>query len=152
MAEEIVKKGFKALLQSAQLYVWAGILLVSTATFIFTLGGKTERKNNHNLDIEKQVVSIASFQKRDSISRRIQNSKVNKKIDSLFTMTDLVSKDMKKIKVSQDSLRAYFIRKAVTKDDMKDIMNVFDFVQKKNRDTILIPYQNGTQQYILTSK
>lgn len=148
MTDEVKKTGFKALLQSAQLYVWAGVLLVSAITFIFTLGGKTERKNNHNLDIEKQVVSIANFQKRDSISSGAQNSKVNKKIDSLFTVTDLVSKDVKRIKVSQDSLRSYFIRKAATKQDMKDIMNIFDISQKKNQNWFpLIPYKN----LILTS-
>lgn len=94
-------------------------------------------------DLIKKVSDVIDFQLRDSAHFYKWKAKEERKIDSLVKIFGTGMNTIRHISVSQDSLKEYMIRRAVTKQDMKEIYNIWNNdVEKKNffPDSYLIPW------------
>jgi hypothetical protein len=95
---EEVKKGFKAFLQSAQIYVWAGLIIVSAITFVYTKGYKASGKDSGNAAVIVDVKTIKENQ--DSMLLRldrliISQGKTNTKLDAYAAAHNALQKSYK---------------------------------------------------------
>jgi hypothetical protein len=107
--------------------------IILILTFVYNLGGGVAKRDDNSVIIKNQVQQVQNqmstiilFQQRDSVHFYDWKVKEERKIDSVITVFGVGIKQIKHMSVSQDSLKAYFIRKAVTKQDMKDIYNIWN--------------------------
>lgn len=117
MTDEVKKTGFKALLQSAQLYVWAGLLILSAITFVYTKGMKAERKDSGNATVVTDVKTI-----------RENQTNMNLKLDLLIVNLDKTNTKLDAYAESHNALQKSY--KLYLQDNIK-------------YSKVLMPYVNG---------
>ena len=83
-------------------------------------------ERNEQLQVKNQVTQILKFQLRDSVLKIADN----RKIDSLIGVFGTGMQSIDALKRSNENLKAYLIKNAVTKQDVLEVVRIFD--EKKN--------------------
>lgn len=126
----------KKILEKFKNYWGYFMTVVAAVTFIWTLGVKSEQKNNEKETILKEITEIKTVQSEDG-----------KKIDSILFIVNNVNVKQKELIESQNSLRISFI-KYISNDDKlskKDFLNYMQgiewaikSVEEEKKDTLNI--------------
>ena len=111
----------KQFLEIFKTYWGYAMTLVAAATFVWTMGVKSERKDNEKIAIKKDITQIITTQK-------IQTQKV----DSLYDIVSSMKKQQVEVINSQNAMRKSYVQylskdKNLTKEDFIKYMNGLEF-------------------------
>jgi outer membrane PBP1 activator LpoA protein len=112
---------FKQFLEIFKTYWGYAMTLIAAVTFVWTLGVKSERKDNEKITIKKDITQIITTQKTQT-----------QKVDSLFIVVNIIKKDQKQIVDGQNAIRKSYVQylskdKNLTKEDFIKYMNGLEF-------------------------
>jgi hypothetical protein len=118
---------------------WKGILAIAGAIGVISTTAIfiDHWKNNKTIESSKIEHSF-KYDYADSLRTKDFQDTVIANFRRLANGQERIGRRIEIFSVQQDSLKSYFIRKAVTKQDMKDIMNIWG-IEKKNNETSMYP-------------
>jgi outer membrane PBP1 activator LpoA protein len=111
----------KTILEIFKTYWGYAMTLVAAASFVWTLGVKSERKDNEKLTIKKDITQII-------ITQKLQTQTV----DSLFNIVSILKNQQKQVIDGQNAMRTSYVQylskdKNLTKEDFIKYMNGLEF-------------------------